>query len=171
VLLAELLRQGVNSGVVVLFAPDAVGECQRLGIGSRFARPVGGAIDRRHGDPVEVSGTITGLFDGTWVETEARHGGRRHNDQGPTAVIRLDGGLTLVLNSLQTPPFSLGQLTSLGIDPRAVWMIVVKAAVAYKAAYAPIAAEIIEVDTPGLTAVNPGRFTYHHIARPMFPLD
>lgn len=171
VLLAEMLRQGVNSGVVVLFAPDAVRACQRTGVRSRFAGPVGGAVDRRHGDPVNVSGTITGLFDGTWVETEARHGGRRHNDQGPTAVIQLDGGLTLVLNSLQTPPFSLGQLTSLGIDLRAVQMVVVKAAVAHKAAYAPIAAEIIEVDTPGLTAVNPARFTYHHIARPMFPLD
>jgi len=171
VLLAEMLRQGVNSGVIVLFAPDAVRDCQQAGTGSHLARPVGGAVDRLHGDPVEVAGTITGLFDGTWVETEARHGGRRHNDQGPTAVVRLDGGITLVLNSLQTPPFSLGQLTSIGIDPRAVQMIVVKAAVAYKAAYAPIAAEIIEVDTPGVTAVNPARFAYHHIARPMFPLD
>jgi microcystin degradation protein MlrC len=166
-----MLRQGVGSGIVVLFAPDAARDCHRAGVRSRFARRVGGAVDRLHGNPVEVAGTITGLFDGTWVETEARHGGRRHNDQGPTAVIRVDGGLTLVLNSLQTPPFSLGQLTSLGIDPRGLQMIVVKAAVAYKAAYAPIAAEIIEVDTPGVTAVNPARFTYHHIARPMFPLD
>jgi microcystin degradation protein MlrC len=43
--------------------------------------------------------------------------------------------------------------------------------VAYKAAYAPVAASIIEVDTPGVTAVNPARFTYHNIPRPMFPLD
>jgi microcystin degradation protein MlrC len=171
VLLAEMLAQGVDSGVGVLFAPDAVHECHGNGIGSRFARHVGGAVDRLHGDPVKVSGTVTGLFDGTWVETEARHGGRRHNDQGPTAVVRLDGGITLVLNSLQTPPFSLGQLTSVGIDPRAAHVIVVKAAVAYKAAYAPVATDIIEVDTPGVTAVNPARFAYHHIARPMYPLD
>jgi microcystin degradation protein MlrC len=171
VLLAEMLKQGVSSGVVVLYAPDTVRECQRAGVGSRLARPVGGAVDRLHGEPVAVSGTVTGLFDGRWVETEARHGGRRHNDQGPTAVVQLDGGVTLVLNSLQTPPFSLGQLTSLGIDPKAARMIVVKAAVAYKAAYAPVAADIIEVDSPGVTAVNPARFAYHHIARPMFPLD
>jgi microcystin degradation protein MlrC len=171
VLLAEMIRQGVTSGVVVLYAPYAVGKCHRVGVGSLFTCRVGGAVDRLHGDPVEISGTVMGLFDGTWVETEARHGGRRHNDQGPTAVVQLDGGVTLVLNSLQTPPFSLGQLTSVVIDPRAVQMVVVKAAVAYKAAYAPVATEIIEVDTPGVTAVNPARFTYHHIARPMFPLD
>jgi microcystin degradation protein MlrC len=148
-----------------------VTECQRLGVGGRFHGPVGGAVDEYHGDPVEVSGVVTGLFDGQWVETEARHGGRRHNDQGPTAVLALDGGTTLVLNSLQTPPFSLGQLTSLGIDPARATMIVVKAAVAYKAAYAPVAADIIEVDTPGVTAVNATRFPYRNIPRPMFPLD
>jgi microcystin degradation protein MlrC len=171
VLLAEMLKQDVASGVVVLFTPAAVAECQRLGIGSRFTGAVGGSVDRLHGEPVTVAGTVTGLFDGTWVETEARHGGRRHNDQGPTAVVKLDGGITLVLNSLQTPPFSLGQLTSVGIDPHAAQMIVVKAAVAYKAAYAPVAAEVIEVDTPGVTAVNPARFTYRNIPRPMYPLD
>jgi microcystin degradation protein MlrC len=105
------------------------------------------------------------------MESEARHGGRRQNDQGHTAVIDLGDDNTLVLNSLRTPPFSLGQLTSLGIDPRQARAIVVKAAVAYKAAYAPVAGEIIPVDTPGLTAINPARFTYTRIRRPLYPLD
>jgi microcystin degradation protein MlrC len=47
----------------------------------------------------------------------------------------------------------------------------VKAAVAYKAAYVPIAAEVIEVDTPGLTAIDAARLTYQHRRRPLFPLD
>ena len=171
VLLAEILKQRATCAVFTLFAPAAVAECQRLSVGGVFSGKVGGAVDCLHGDPIEVTGTVTGLFDGKWVETEARHGGRRHNDQGPTAVMRLNGDHTLVLNSLQTPPFSLGQLTSLGIDPSRAQMIVVKAAVAHKAAYAPVAAEMIEVDTPGVTAVNPARFSYRHIRRPMFPLD
>ena len=69
-----------------------------------------------HGEPVSVRGTVRSLHDGKWVEPEARHGGRRQNDQGLTAVLDLGNGNTLVLNSLRTPPFSLGQLTSLGID-------------------------------------------------------
>src|SRR5262245_20786090 len=170
-LLAEILRQRATGAVVTLFSPDAVRECRRLGVCGRFQDKVGGAVDRLHGDPVAVSGVVASLHDGTWVETEARHGGRRHNDQGPTTVLDLAGGNTLVLNSLQTPPFSLGQLTSLGIDPARAKMIVVKAAIAYRAAYAPIAAEIIEVDTPGVTSVNPAQYTYRHIPRPMFPLD
>jgi microcystin degradation protein MlrC len=171
VLLAELLEQKARGAVVVLYAPPSVTECQRLGVGERFTGKVGGALDRLHGEPVLVSGVVQSLHDGKWVETEARHGGRRHNDQGATAVLTIDGRNTLVLNSLRTPPFSLGQLTSLGIDPTAAHIIVIKAAVAYKAAYAPLGGRIIEVDTPGVTAINTRHFTYRNIRRPMFPLD
>ena len=86
-------------------------------------------------------------------------------------VIDLGNENTLILNSIRTPPFSLGQLTSVGVEPQMLRIIVVKAAVAYKAAYEPIAGEIIPVDTPGLTAINPKRFDYKAIRRPMFPLD
>jgi microcystin degradation protein MlrC len=171
VLLTELLRQGATGLVVVLYAPDAVRQAQASGVGGAFEGSVGGAVDRMHGEAVTVRGTVRRLHDGKWVEPEARHGGRRDNDQGHTAVIDLGDGNALVLNTLRTPPFSLGQLTSVGIDPKSAKVIVVKAAVAYKAAYAPIASEIIEVDTPGLTAINPARFTYTRIRRPMYPLS
>jgi microcystin degradation protein MlrC len=171
VLLAELLKQKAKGFVVVLHSVSGVAAAKKAGIGGIFEGAVGGAVDRMHGDSVAVRGTVRTLHDGKWIEGEARHGGRRENDQGHTAVIDLGDGNTLVLNSLRTPPFSLGQLTSLGIDPKQARMIVVKAAVAYKAAYAPIAGEIISVDTPGLTAINPARFSYTRIKRPMYPLD
>jgi microcystin degradation protein MlrC len=81
---------------------------------------------------------------------------------GPTALVEPAGGNLLALTTYRHPPFSLGALTCLGIRPEARRILVVKAAIAYKAAYAPIAGTIIEVDTPGLTAVDPGRFTYRH---------
>lgn len=171
VLLTEILRQRATHTIAVLYAPAAVKAAKSLGVGKYFTGMVGGALDKLHGAPVRVSGTIQSIHDGIWVETEARHGGRRHNDQGETVVLSIDGPNTLVLNSLRTPPFSLGQITSLGLDPRAARMIVVKAAVAYKAAYEPIAGRVIEVDTPGVTAINPKHFDYKHIKRPMFPLD
>jgi len=171
VLLAEILRRKASGAIVALYAPEAVMSAISLGAGEFFTGMVGGRMDKLHGEPIRVSGTIKSIHDGKWVETEARHGGRRHNDQGPTVVLTIDGPNTLVLNSFRTPPFSLGQLTSLGLDPQSARMIVVKAAVAYKAAYEPIAGRIIEVDTPGVTAANPKHFDYKRIARPMFPLD
>lgn len=171
VLLAELLKQHARGFVVVIHAPAAVEQAKAVGVGGTLEVTVGGSTGPLHGPPVRVRGLVRSLHDGKWVEAEARHGGRRQNDQGHTAVLDLADGNLVVVNTLRTPPFSLGQLTSLGIDPKAAKMIVVKAAVAYKAAYIPIGGEIIEVDTPGLTAINAARFTYKQIKRPMYPLD
>jgi microcystin degradation protein MlrC len=141
------------------------------GVGQEVQLTVGGKMDRLHGDPVPVKGRVRLLHEGTYVEHEPRHGGRRFNLMGLTAVVELEGRNLLVLNSQRHPPFSLGQLTCLGIQPERQRLLIVKAAVAYKAAYAPIAGTIIEVDTPGLTAVNPRRFTYRHVRRPLYPRD
>lgn len=171
VLLAELLRQRATGFVVPMYAPHAVEQAKAAGIGNTVEVTIGGSTGTLHGAPVKVRGVVRSLHDGKWVEAEARHGGRRLNDQGHSAVLDLADGNLVVLNTLRTPPFSLGQLTSLGIDPKAAKAIVVKAAVAYKAAYAPVGGTIIEVDTPGLTAINAARFTYKRIKHPMYPLD
>jgi microcystin degradation protein MlrC len=170
VLAHELLAQGATGFVVVLFDPESVERCEQAGVGGTVRLEAGGKVDR-HAPPLETAGTVRVLSDGRYIEEEPRHGGIRINDQGRTAVVELEGENRLVLTSLRHPPFSLGQLTSLGLEPRAARVIVVKAAVAYKAAYAPIAGTIIEVDTPGLTASNPAHYTYHKIRRPILPLD
>ncbi len=170
VLLAELLNQKATGFVVPMFAPAAVEQAKAAGVGGTVEVSVGASTGTLHGPAIKVRGLVRSLHDGKWVEGEARHGGRRQNDQGHTAVLDLGSGNLVVLNSMRTPPFSLGQLTSLGIDPRAARAIVVKAAVAYKAAYAPVGGTIIEVDTPGLTAINAARFEYKLITRPMYPL-
>lgn len=170
IILAELLRQGATASVVCLYAPDEVKQCVTAGVGREVTLTVGGKVDRQHGDPVTVTGRVRLLHDGTYVEHQARHGGKRVNHMGLTALVELPGGNLLVLNSLRHPPFSLGQLTCLGIQPERMHLLVVKAAIAYKAAYVPVAGTIIEIDTPGLTAVNPERFAYRHIRRPLYPL-
>jgi microcystin degradation protein MlrC len=171
IVLHELLKQGATEAVVCLYAPDAVRRCVSSGVGQEVTLQVGGQVDRLHGDAVTVSGRVRLVHDGDYVESQVRHGGKRVNHMGLTAVVEIPGHSLLVLNTLRHPPFSLGQLTCLGIQPHRQRILVVKAAIAYKAAYAPIAGTIIEVDTPGLTAVNPRRFAYRHIRRPMFPLD
>jgi microcystin degradation protein MlrC len=171
IILAEMLRQGATDGVVCLFAPDAVRECVAAGVGSIVRLTMGGEVDQLHGEPVEISGRVRVLHDGNYVESEVRHGGKRMNHMGMTALVELDCRNLLVLNSLRHPPFSLGPLTCLGIEPRRQRILVVKAAIAYKAAYLPVARSVIEVDTPGLTAVNPHRFNFRSIRRPLYPLD
>ncbi len=174
-LLRELLARGAEGWLVVLADPEAVKRCLQAGIGASLSLPVGGKHDDLHGEPVVVSGRVRSLHDGRFVETEPRHGGARYHDQGLTAVLELTASQPelanyVVLTTRRQPPFSLQQLRSLGLQPEQRRIIVVKAAIAYRAAYEPIAGRIIEVDTPGLTAVNPAHFTYQNVRQPLWGL-
>ena len=58
------------------------------------------------------------------------------------------------------------QLVSVGIYPERMKILVAKGTIAPRAAYEPVAAEIVTVDTPGATAVNPARFTFRRVRDP-----
>ena len=164
-LLAQLVSQGGSAFAMAIYDPEAVSEAFQAGVGGRFDAEIGGKSDNLHGDPIRIRGRVKLLYDGKYIETAARHGGMRYLDQGATAVLEIGGPTQadasfVLLNSERHPPFSLGQLTSAGIRPEQLRVIVVKAAVAFRAAYQPVAGTIIPVDTQGLTTVNPRRFTY-----------
>lgn len=170
-LLRELLGRGAQGAVVTFWAPEAMASCAEEGIGAEVTVTVGGPVDDGQGPPLTVTGRVKGLFDGRYTEPEPRHGGARFLNQGPTAVLELAGDNLVVLTAHRASPNSLWQLRSLGIEPTRRKIVVVKAAIAYKAAYESIAGRIIEVDTPGYTAVDPTRFTHHHRRRPMHPFE
>lgn len=156
-LLAELLRQGADGWVVTLWDPEAAQACARAGIGAQVSLRAGGKTDRMHGPPLMVHGRVRTLHDGAYEERERRHGGGRYFSQGLTGVVEVGAagrrGL-LVLNSQRTAPMSIHQLTCAGIQPQHQKILVAKGAVAPRAAYEPVSARLIEVDTPGATAIH-----------------
>ncbi len=151
--LEELLRQGANGWAMALYDPEAVEACAEAGIGAQLTLAVGGKVDDEHGPTLKVEGTVRTLHDGKFIETERRHGGGRDWDQGLTAVLATGGGL-LVLDSKRTPPMSLNQLRSVGIMPEQQEIFVAKGSVAPRAAYEPVSARIIEVDSGGATSIS-----------------
>ncbi|MDU1695796.1 MAG: MlrC C-terminal domain-containing protein, partial [Bradyrhizobium sp.] len=62
-------------------------------------------------------------------------------------------------------------LTQLGCDPATRKLVVVKSAQHFRAAFAPIAADIIMVDAPGVVARDVTTLPYRKIKRPKWPLD
>lgn len=164
VILSELIHQNASNYVIVLYDPESVQTCIQSSVGNEISLQIGGKTDNIHGEPVKIHGNIRSIHDGKFIETEPRHGGQRYHDQGLTVVISISDSFVVLTSKRQTP-FSLQQLLSLGIDPESMRIVVVKAAIAYRAAYEPIAGEIIEVDTPGITAVNPQHFSYQHIRK------
>ena len=169
VILSELLAQNACDALVLLCDPEAVAACAAAGVRSDVTLRVGGKFDRLHGDPVEIRGRVKRLSDGLFRNVGPMRDGVVE-DQGRTAVVDT-GGVLVVLTERRMPMWNLEQLRSVGIEPARLRIVVVKAAIAWRAAYAPIAQHIIEVDTPGLTAADVRRFHYRRLRRPIYPLD
>ena len=172
-ILSELLKQKAAGWVVVISDASAAQTAIQSGVGGQFDMAVGGKTDNLHGDSVRVKGRVKGIHDGRFVETAVRHGGGRYWDMGVSAVIEVEGSTPDLPNLiLLTPkriiPFSLNQLNSVGIIPSQMRILVAKGTIAPRAAYEPVSARIIEVDSGGVTGVNPARFRYEHIRPNLF---
>ena len=171
ILFSEVMRQGGRNAMVILCDAEAVRACAASGVGNSIALRVGARSDDRHGTPVEIQGRVRSLSDGIFVEKQVRHGGWGGGNQGLTAVVETNEQHTVVLTSLRMAPMSLEQVISLGIHPEQKDILIVKGVVAPRAAYEPIAGELILVDTPGVTSNNPANFNYRHRRRPLYPLE
>ena len=171
VVLSEIVAQRATNAMVILFDAESVARCVAAGVRNQVKLEVGAKTDGRHGSPVPIQGRVRMISDGIFQEPEVRHGGWGSFDQGVTAVVETPEQHTLVLTSVKMAPVSLEQVTSLGIKPESKKILVAKGVIAPRAAYNPVAARTILVDTPGDTCVNPASFTYHHRRRPLYPLE
>jgi microcystin degradation protein MlrC len=156
---------------VCLYDPESVQQCFAAGIGKTLHLRAGGKTDMRHGPPLEGDFTVLNLCDGRFEESQVRHGGIRSFDQGPTAVVRSEHGLTLMLTTRRMAPFSLCQLTSCGIKPESFRFLAAKGVHAPVAAYEPVCKQFIRVNTPGVTTADLSELNFKHRRRPMFPFE
>ena len=175
-LLDELVRQNATGWVVVIADPAAVEAAVKAGIGGAFDMAVGGKTDKMHGSPVRVRGRVKSLHDGKYIETAVRHGGGRYHEMGLTAVIEAEGSTRdlaniLVVTTRRSSPNSLHQLINVGVYPERQRILTVKGTIAPRAAYEPVAARIVPVDTPGATAVNPARYKFTRLRERLFGID
>jgi microcystin degradation protein MlrC len=130
---------------------------------------VGGKIDPRHGAPVTVTGRVRTLSDGRFVYKGPMSRGVEGR-LGLTAVLDVND-LKIILISHRRQTLDPEMIRFVGIDPLAERILAVKSSIHYRAAFEPIARAILEVDAPGLSSSNLGRFTFTRVRRPIFPLD
>ena len=77
----------------------------------------------------------------------------------------------MILISYRWQTLDPEMLRFVGLDPLDHKIVVVKSTIHYRAAFEPLAAEIVEVDAPGLSSSNLDRFRFERVRRPIFPLD
>lgn len=168
----ELHRQQVGPSFVCIYDPTAVVQAEALGVGSRVRLTVGSKTDELHGSPFHAVFNVKFIGDGVFTEDQVRHGGFTSFDQGRTAIVETeDGHLTVMLTSRRVPPFSLKQLTTFGLDPRAFHVLAAKGVNAPLAAYRPVCESILRVNTRGVTVADMTQLEYLHRRRPMFPFE
>ena len=174
VLRALLATRDLRPALVVINDPAAVANLAATGPGSAVRVSVGGRGWRGDAGPVTLDATFISRSDGRFnLEDPHSHLASMSGtsfDMGPCAVVRTDG-ITVLLTSRKTPPFDLGQLRSQGLEPAGFAAIGVKAAVAHKRAYDPVARASHYVDTPGPCSSNLAAFPWRRLRRPAWPVD
>jgi len=165
------INPAARESFVCLHDPEAVQRAEALGQGGRGRFLLGGKADARHGPPLDVELAVESLHEGWFEEPRPRHGGFRTFDQGRSAVLRSDCGLTVLATSKRMVPFSLCQLTSCGLDPERFHVLVAKGVNAPIAAYSVVCKHFLRVNTPGVTTADLTALPFQKRRRPMFPFE
>lgn len=172
--LKALVENGVENAGVIINDPETVSALASHSPGAVIRAEIGGKSGTVGAEPMQLEVGLVSKSDGRFaLEDSQSHLASlfgREIDMGPCAVVRANG-VWILLTSRKTPPFDLGQWRSQGIDPESLSVIGVKAAVAHRRAYDPIAAASYTVDTPGPCSENLSCLPFKRIRRPIFPLD
>jgi microcystin degradation protein MlrC len=173
-ILKALVEGGVENAGVIVNDPEAVTALAGCARGERRTLEIGARSSPLYGGGVTLEIELVSRNDGRFrLEDAHSHMASMlgsNVEMGPCALVR-HRGVLILLTSRPTAPFDLAQWRSQGVAPEGLFAIGVKAAVAHRQAYDPIARATIYVATPGPCATDLRTLPYRHVRRPIRPLD
>jgi microcystin degradation protein MlrC len=173
-LLRALVDAKIENAAIAINDPQAVAALAACRPGDRMTLDIGGRGSSIGEGPLKLDLEFVSRSDGRFtLEDPHSHLASMCGsqfDMGPCAVAR-HGGLQILLTSRKTPPFDLGQWRSQGVEPEKLSVIGIKAAVAHRQVYDPIAGAHFSVETRGPCSSNLKRLPFQHVQRPVYPLD
>ncbi|CAN5394153.1 M81 family metallopeptidase [soil metagenome] len=172
-ILVRLLHEaGCYRALAYLPDPLAVQAAQAADIGSRITLDIGGKLPMTPSSPIRMEVTVISFHDGIFRETKPRHGGLTGGNMGPTAVVRSDTGLTIMLMSRRSGAnASVQPFIACGLNPADFDVIVIKGVHAPVGAYAEVCPTLIRVNTPGVTTADMSLLNYENRRKPLFPFE
>jgi microcystin degradation protein MlrC len=164
-LLRELVAQGATDAVVALIAdPAAAAAAHRAGLGGEIDMPLGGVSD---GVPFHGHFRVVALGDGRFVGTGPLTGGN-HIDLGPMALLQV-GGVRVIVASRKIQAHEPAVLRHVGIEPAEPRILVLKSSVHFRAAFAPLAREVLITLSPGPVATRLEDLPYRRLRAGLRP--
>ncbi|MEZ5727057.1 MAG: M81 family metallopeptidase [Burkholderiaceae bacterium] len=163
--LRAVLDRGMRDVAIGIFwDPMVVRTCVEVGVGATLDLRLGGKVGPMSGDPVDLRATVRGIrHDMTQMmgETEMPMG---------TGVWLEADGVHLVLSDHRTQAFHPSAFTDLGVPLAQMKAIVAKSTNHFRAGFAPIAAEIIHMASPGALSMDFGTIAYAKARTDFWPV-
>ncbi len=170
-LLAAMLEADVkNACFGPLVDPEAVALLQTHDIGAEVDLMIGGKIAPEFGGgPISVHGTLKWTGDGRVVGNGPILGGLERSF-GATAVLEV-AGIQILLVSIAHQMLDLRQFETFGIEPARKTVVALKSMQHFRAAFAPIAGQIIVCDTGALCTLDYASLDYKNVPKLTYPLS
>lgn len=161
-IIAELLAQGAQGAVVgIVHDPDTAAAAHAAGIGAHLNIPIGGGLSGEGQTPQPGPWTVVALSDGAFKGTSPMLRAAVAQ-MGKTAVLKQDGVEVLVA-SIRQQPVHTETFSHLGVDPRERKIVALKSSVHFRAAFQPIAEDVITCASPGANLADPADFAYRKL--------
>ncbi len=149
-LLRRVLERGMADVASALhWDPVAVRLCREAGVGAVLDLRVGGKLGPSSGASLDLTVEVMARV----PELLQPFGGAMQR-AGEAVWVRTAGSVDLVLNAVRTQVFHPDVFTALGIDLAAKRAVIVKSSQHFYAGFAPVASEILYVDSPGAIAMS-----------------
>ena len=177
--LEALIRLGAKDCALTIRDAETVAAGMAAGVGVTLTLKVGGKIDQRFYEPLEVTGTVRGIDDGNYMILGPTHGGWgrtvdeaafREANVGPRVVMRFGDKIDVIFSEQRTGK-DRDFFKSAGIILEEKQILVVKSNQAHRASFDPIVASTIELASPGVSTVDYASLPYEHLLRPIWPID
>jgi microcystin degradation protein MlrC len=151
----------------------------KAGVGATLTMKVGGKIDQRFYQPLEVTGTVRAIDDGNYMVLGPTHGGWgrdvnpdafREANVGARVTLRIGDKIDVIFSRSRTGK-DRDFFKSVGVILEEKQILVVKSNQAHRASFDSIVASTIELASPGVSTVDYGSLPYEHVVRPIWPID
>jgi microcystin degradation protein MlrC len=162
-----------NACAFAIFDPQAVAAMRAAGVGARVTLPLGGRLDMPalglKGRPLEVSGTVKRLIEGTY-RNEGPMAKGELVDMGASAVLDT-GRVEIAVISRHAEPYDMGAFRALGLEPEKKRYVMLKSRVHWRAGFGELARAVVECAGVGVCTSDYSVLDFRKVRRPIYPLD